>query len=348
MARPKDNTAILVGLFLFVGLVILGVLILQYGKFERRKIESYTIFARFSDATGVLPGSDVRLGGARVGRVASLPVLNETFDRVVVTLEINEGIGIPRNAEVTVAGAGLLGDKFISVQVPEGTDRAKVDFFKEGETLDGISAGSLTSLQNKVEALSEKATYALADVQGAVARITTAVGEFERVGRNVNVTIDKFNAGVLSDENIADVRESLAKFRETSNNLATATEKLGPVLDKGSKTFENIDSTLAEIRGTFGELKPITEKVKTSVDKIGDAAVSLDKGVKRLTEGDGLLPTLVNDSSLSEDFNQLIRNTRRHGLLFYRDDTPAAKKQQEEGAKPTPSRKPSAREFFKR
>ncbi|MFM7181887.1 MAG: MlaD family protein [Verrucomicrobiales bacterium] len=345
MARPKDNTATLVGLFLFVGLVILGVLILQFGKFERRKIESYTLFARFSDATGVLPGSDVRLGGARIGRVASLPVLNETFDRVVVTLEINEGIGIPRNAEVTVSGAGLLGDKFISVQVPEGTDRAKVDFFKGDETIEGISAGSLTSLQNKVEALSEKATYALADVQGAVARITSAVDEFEKVGRNVNITVDKFNNGILSDANVADVRESLAKLRETTTNLADASEKLAPAIDKGGKTFENLDATLTEIRGIFGELKPITEKVKTSADKIGDAAVSLDKGVRRMTEGKGLLPTLVNDASLSEDFNQLIRNTRKHGLLFYRDDSPAEKKKEEA---PPAGRKPPFNLFQKR
>lgn len=340
MARPKDNTATLVGLFLFVGLVILGVLILQFGKFERRKIESYILYARFSDATGVLPGSDVRLGGARVGRVTSLPVLNETFDRVIVTLEINEGVGLPRNAEVTVAGAGLLGDKFISVQVPEGTDRSKVDYFKEGETIEGISAGSLTSLQNKIEALSEKATYALADVQGAVARITTAVDEFEKVGRNVNITVDKFNNGILSDANIADVRESLAKLRETSTNLSAASEKLAPVLDKGGKTFENLDATLVEIRGIFGDLKPITEKVKTSVDKIGDAAASLDIGVKRLTEGEGLLPALVNDASLNEDFNQLIRNTRKHGLLFYRDDTSEEKKKREENERPSSPRKP--------
>lgn len=348
MARPKDNTATLVGLFLFVGLAILGVLILQFGKFQRRDVESYTLYARFSDATGVLPGSDVRLGGARIGRVASLPVLNETFDRVVVTLEINEGIGIPRNAEVTVSGAGLLGDKFISVQVPEGTDRSKVDYYKEEETIEGISAGSLTSLQNKVEALSEKATYALADVQGAVARITTAVDEFEKMGRNVNVAIDKFNTGVLSDANIADVRESLAKLRATSTNLATASEKLGPVLDKGGKTFENLDATLAEIRGIFGELKPITEKVKTSVDRIGDAAISLDKGVKRLTEGEGLLPALVNDASLAEDFNQLIRNTRRHGLLFYRDDSPAEKEKAEEPAAPRARKGVPMPPFFKR
>ena len=340
MARPKDNTATLVGLFLFVGLVMLGLLILQFGKFERRKVTSYMVYARFSDATGVLPGSDVRLGGAKVGRVASLPVLNETFDRVIVSLEINEGIGIPRNAEVTVAGAGLLGDKFISVQVPAGTDRTKVDFYKEGETIEGISAGSLTSLQNKIETLSDKATYALADVQGAIARITTAVDEFEKVGRNLNVAVDKFNTGFLSDENASDLRESISKLKVTTTNLATASEKLGPVLDKGSKTFDTLDATLGDLRGIMGEIKPIAENIKIGVKGIGDAVRSIDRGVTRITEGKGLLPALVNEPGLREEFNQLILNTRRHGLIFYRDDTPKDRPKLKEGATSTPARQP--------
>ncbi len=334
MARSKDNTPVLVGLFLFVGLVILGILILSYGKFSRGKVAAYTIYARFSDATGILPGSDVRLGGAKVGRVVSLPVLNDTFDQVIVTLEVNEGVGIPRNAEVTIAGAGLLGDKLVSVQVPPGTDRSKVDFYKAGDTIEGISSGSLTSLQNKVEVLLEKATNSLADVQGGIARITTAVDEYEKVARNINITVDKFNTGILSDDNVGDFRQSLAKLRQTSENLAEASGKIGPVIEKGGKTFDNLDATLTDIRGIFTDLKPITEKVKSSVDRIGDAAISLDKGVKRLTEGDGLLPALVNDASLRDEFDRLVRNTRKHGLIFYKDDSDKKAKEKEKPKRP--------------
>ena len=233
MPKPKDNTPVLVGLFLFVGLVILGLLILQFGKIPKGKVPRYTMYARFSDATGILAGSDVRLGGAKVGQVAGLPELNETFDRVVVTLEINEGIGLPRNAEITVAGAGLLGDKYISVQVPEGTDPAKVGYYKAEETVEGISAGSLTSLQVKVENLSEKAANALTDVQAGVGRITVAVDEFEKMARNINVAVDKFNQGVLSEANVADLRTTMEKLRKTSENLASASEKLGPDAGQG-------------------------------------------------------------------------------------------------------------------
>ena len=91
----------------------------------------------------------------------------------------------------------------------------------------------------------------------------------------------------------------------------------------------------------FKDLKPVTEKVKTSVDRIGVAAVSLDRGVQRLTTGDGLLPALVNDNSLRDEFSSLVRNTRQHGLLFYRDDT--GKKEKKEKKEPRPAPMPMFR-----
>lgn len=321
MASKRDSTATLVGLFLFVGLAILAILILQFGKIQRSEVPQYSLYVSFTDATGILKGSDVRIGGAKVGTVAELPKLNETFDRVLVHIRVNEGIGVPRNAEITTTGAGLLGDKLIAIRVPEGTDPEKVGYFKTGETIEGISAGSLTSLQVKVEDLSEKASDAITDLQGGIARISAAIDEFEKVARSVNTTVDRFNTGVLNDETVGDFKVSMEKLRTTSTNLADASEKLGPTLDKGSKAMDNIDSTLAEIRGVFSELKPVTEKVKTSVDRIGDAAVSLDEGVDRLTTGDGLLPSLVNDRSLRDEFEALVGNLRRRGLLFYRDDS---------------------------
>lgn len=335
MARSKDTTPTLVGLFLFVGLVILGLLILQYGKIPKGEIEQYTLYARFSDATGILEGSDVRLGGAKIGQVAALPVLNETFDQVLVTLSINEGINLPRNAEITISGAGLLGDKYVSIQVPAGTKPDQVGYFKAEETVDGISASSLTTLQVKVENLSEKAGNALADVQTGVVRITAAVDEFEKMARNINIAVDKFNNGVMSDANVSDLRSTMEKLRKTSENLATASAKLDPVLDKGGKTFDNIDSTLAEIRGIFQDLKPVTEKVKTSVDRIGTAADSLNLGVQKLTTGDGLLPALVNDQNLRDQFTALIRNTKQHGILFYKDEDAQSKSSKEQRKAPS-------------
>lgn len=338
MPKPREYTSTLVGLFLFVGLLIVGLIIIQFGKFQRGRVPRYDLFLSFTDATGILQGSDVRLGGAKVGIVADTPVLNETFDRVRVHALINEGVKLPRNAEITTAGAGLLGDKYISIQVPAGTDPEKVGYFRDGESVEGISAGSLTSLQMKVEELSVRAGNTLTDVQGGVTRITVAVDEFEKVARNVNIALDKFNKDVLSDANLADMRSSVQNLRKTTENFAAASEKLGPTLDKGGKAMDNIDATLADIRSVFQELKPVTEKVKVSADRIGDAATSLDRGVKRMTSGEGLLPALINDRNLRIEFQDLVSNLRQRGVLFYRDNAGKQRaKQARESAAPRPA-----------
>ena len=322
MPRPIDHTPTLVGLFLFVGLAILGFLVLQYGKLHRGKIPTYSIAAKFSDATGIIEGSDVRLGGAKVGQVVALPQLNKTFDSVVVLMDVYQGINVPLNAEVTVAGAGLLGDKYVSIQVPPGTDPAKVGFYKPDDVIEGISAGSLTSLQVKVENLSSKVADALTDVQAGLTKI--------------NATVDKLNNGVLSDENIADLRASMQSFRKTSDNLADSSGKIGPVSEKTSKTIDHLDATIADVRGFTAELKPISEKIKISVDDIGKAARGFDKGVERLTTtGDGLLPALISDSNLRDQFDAFVGNAKRKGLLFYKDET-AVKPTAPKRTQPTP------------
>jgi phospholipid/cholesterol/gamma-HCH transport system substrate-binding protein len=323
MAKPREFTATLVGLFLFVGLAILGLLILRFGNVKRGDVARYPLTISFTDATGLLKGTDVRLGGAVIGSVQALPRLNATFDRVLVDVEINEGIGIPRNAEISTAGAGLLGDKYVSIMVPAGTEPEKTGYFKAGETIEGISAGSLASLQMKVEDLSLKAGNALGDVQGAIVRISSAVDEFEKVARNVNVAVTKFNDGILAEENLASLRQSMQNLEKTSANFASASEKLGPTLDKGAKLFDEVDATLGEIKGVFAEVKPVAGKLQEGVGKIGAAAESVNRGVKRLTEGDGVLPALVNDRSLADEVRALAENLRRRGILFYRDEAGA-------------------------
>ena len=54
MANSPKRIETLVGFFLFVGLALLGVLIMQFGRFADRFRGVYTITATFSDASGLI------------------------------------------------------------------------------------------------------------------------------------------------------------------------------------------------------------------------------------------------------------------------------------------------------
>ena len=78
-----------------------------------------TLKAKFNKVDGVVVGSDVRLGGIKIGRVAHL-ALDDRF-RAVMTFEINEGVGLPTDTSASVHTDGLFGAKFVGLE-PGGED----------------------------------------------------------------------------------------------------------------------------------------------------------------------------------------------------------------------------------
>ncbi len=109
MAVSEKRTETIVGAFLLIGLLLLGGLILQFARFKEHFGGYYTVTVVFDDASGLIKGSEVRMGGARIGRVAELPELNEDV-RVEVEVAVNNSIRIPAGSSFQINSATLLGD----------------------------------------------------------------------------------------------------------------------------------------------------------------------------------------------------------------------------------------------
>ena len=65
----------LAGLFVLIGLLLLGVLIVEFGRFGDRFRGHYPLYVEFPDTAGIIKNSEVRLRGAKIGRVATRPEL---------------------------------------------------------------------------------------------------------------------------------------------------------------------------------------------------------------------------------------------------------------------------------
>ena len=124
MNRHERGLEFKVGIFVFVGLAMLGALLVQFGRLGEGFKTYYTVTVRFSDASGLLKGTDVLLAGARIGKVAGGPKLLREGDGVAVPLKIYDYIKIPKEAKFTVGSSGLLGDRFVNVAIPPGPQTA--------------------------------------------------------------------------------------------------------------------------------------------------------------------------------------------------------------------------------
>src|ERR1041384_2562327 len=108
MNRPERGLEFKVGVFVFAGVAALGALVVQFGRWGEGFKTYYPLTVRFSDASGLLKGSDVLLGGARIGKVSGGPRLIPNGPGVAVPLRIYDYVKIPLDSKFTVGSSGLL------------------------------------------------------------------------------------------------------------------------------------------------------------------------------------------------------------------------------------------------
>lgn len=127
-----------------MGIVVLAVATLfmafAYNVSDLQVVKGYEIGARFLKVGGLNTGADVRINGVKIGTVLSQKINPEDY-MVDVRMSISPEIALPEDSVISVAGDGLMGDKFI-----------KIEPGKSGET---ISPGAIASNTKDAKSLED-------------------------------------------------------------------------------------------------------------------------------------------------------------------------------------------------
>jgi len=99
-----------------VVLLVAGLfLVFAYLGSDIRSIQGYEVTAKFNAIDGLTVGSDVRIGGVKVGSVIEQTIDTKDF-RAVVKLAILSEVSLPSDTLASVTSAGLLGNKYIKLE----------------------------------------------------------------------------------------------------------------------------------------------------------------------------------------------------------------------------------------
>lgn len=328
MPTSEKRNELAVGLFLFIGLALLGGLILQFGRFEELFANQYKLTVVFDDAAGLIKGSEVRMGGARIGRVAKLPELTEAV-QVEVELSINEDIRIPVGAVFEVKSATLLGDKLIVITPPQRMIGA---FIEPGTRLAGKGQTGLGELQDTAQMVGDDVARLIEKAGVTLGKIDVAVEEIQAASRELTESLRKVNRSILANGNLARFDTTLANLADVTARWKETSNKLDPTLAEARDAIASIKSAADKADATIAELKPALEDVPAAVGNISAAAKKAGKALDRMEEGEGLLGTVTTDDEVSTDAKVFVRNLRRYGILRYRDKETAEETAEEEDA----------------
>jgi phospholipid/cholesterol/gamma-HCH transport system substrate-binding protein len=104
-----------IGIFAFIGIILLLIGILIIGLNKNMFGGTYTLYGAFRNVGGLQVGNNVRFAGINVGTVEDITILNDTTIRVDMRLQTRVRKFIKADATASIGSDGLMGDKLITI-----------------------------------------------------------------------------------------------------------------------------------------------------------------------------------------------------------------------------------------
>ena len=114
----KLDIEVMVGLFIFVGLLFMAYISINLGRVDFFNTNYYPIQATFSSVKGLKVDTDIEIAGVKVGKVEDIQLKDYEAQ---VTLLLHKNIQVRDDAIASIRTKGLLGEKYVEIS-PGGSD----------------------------------------------------------------------------------------------------------------------------------------------------------------------------------------------------------------------------------
>jgi phospholipid/cholesterol/gamma-HCH transport system substrate-binding protein len=242
----KDTRGPVVKLLVFAAVTVLltGVLAQALGSLSAG---GTTYRARFTDATGLLPGDDVRIAGVRVGQVRHLGVVDNSVAEVTFT--VDDDVPLATTVRAKIRYRNIVGQRYITLAEGPGDGRR-------------LPRDGLIPLDQTTPALD----------------LTTVFNGFRPLFTALTpADVNKLSyeiIQVLQGEGgtIAGLLEHTASLTTT---LADRDEVIGRVIGNLNRVLATLADRDGELEQTIGQLQQFVSGLSADRGAIGDALASL-------------------------------------------------------------------------
>lgn len=307
MNESPNKRAIIVGLFIFLGLVFLVLGILMVGNLHETFKNKMQIVSLFDNVNGLQKGDNVWFSGVKIGTVGDISIKDKTHVLVRLNIEKNTQNYISKDAKVKISTDGLIGNKVIVIY--GGT--TKYDTVQEGDTLAVEKSFNTENILNTLQKNNENILAITTDFKSISKKLTTNEGTIGKL-LNDNTLYNNINTTTLSLTNAA------AKAKELLNSLNEFSSKLNK---KGTLMDDLATDTIvfSSLKNTVLKLNQITETANKLVSNLEEASENPNSTVGVLLHDEksaaNLKKTLENLESSSQKLNEDLEAVRHNFLL---------------------------------
>jgi phospholipid/cholesterol/gamma-HCH transport system substrate-binding protein len=255
-----------VGLFVFIGLVLLGALAIEFSKGLTLLKPTYDIYLRAPNVGGGLKvKASVLMSGVQVGTVSDIRLAPDGRS-VVIVLRIFKPYVIHSDARFAIEQSGFLGDQYVSI-IP--TENRKPPFqngaIAEAEApfnlqeFTRIATGFITRIDETVKNLNDAlkdVTRILLNPQ-TLTNLSVTAANLRTASERALGAIDGINAAIATNGPSLTISASnLVFFTQQLNDFAT---ELRSVVDTNSdgitRTVKNVESSSESLKALMSDLQ---------------------------------------------------------------------------------------------
>ena len=233
-----------------------------------------TYYIRFSNAKALSKNSTVYADGYDVGRVSNILYDYDRPGQVLVAIEVDRGLRIPRGSSARLDEAVLGGCTLNLLLTTNLTDA-----YHPGDTIQGSDANGLLS----------KAADMMPQIEQTVARVDSLLASLNRLVESPHVQ------AILQN-----TEEVTAHLNQSSQQLNSLLKNDVPQM---TSTFNRAGENVVTLTENLNQLQ-----LQATLDSVNAAVGSLHKLLAQAQDPDGTLGRMMNDPALYNNLNHTIQS----------------------------------------
>ena len=279
-----------VGLFVFIGLALLAVLMLMFSKGTSLYQGTYELHLHASNVGGIKPRAAVLLAGVQIGTVSDIR-LAEDGKSVTIDLKIEKKFPIYHDARFVIEQSGFLGDQFISI-VPNQNLEPK---WADGADVNCESPFNLQQVAR--------------DAAGFIQRI-------DETAKKLDASVTDLRAQVLNAQTLANFGTSITNMKLFTEQALDTVDGINSIVNTNSAqvglAVSNAVLFSAELLRLADTAKEVLStnsgNIGTATRDIADTSAIFKQLAADLQAGKGLAGTILQNPELATNLQVIGAN----------------------------------------
>lgn len=296
MRESPNKRAVIVGLFVFIGLIFLVSGILMVGNLHETFTKKISIVAFFDDVNGLQVGNNIWFSGVKVGTVKDIHFHSRSAVAVTMQVDIKTKEYIRQDAKVKISADGLIGNKILVIFGGSG----KFEEIQEGDTLVVEKAFSQEDMLKILQESNKNLLSITTDFKAISKKAATGEGTIGKL-LNDNTLYDNANNAIRS------IQQMSSKGQEVLNNLNTYSAQLNKegTLANDLVTDTVVFNSIREFSQRLKQIADTTARLVTELKTISsDTTTSIGVLLHDKETGARLKETLKNLESSSKKLDE--------------------------------------------